>query len=385
MNKKIIFRIVTSNYCIETHLQNTLKLVPNDYFLYVLGDNVNKYNLTFTNITFIDVPIKRKFSIFYDIYAILKLSFLIRKYKPTIIHSLMMKAGLLSAILGKFFKIEYRIHTFTGQIWQNETYVKKLFLKFIDKIINNFNTVCLTDSLSQSNFLYSENIRTKNNNTLPYLLNGSISGIDFDVFDLEKIKKYKSNHMRTLNITDDDFIIGYIARKSLDKGVLDMLYIFKEVSSLNSNLKLLFIGPDESNGLVENFLSENIYIKEKIIAFDFISNHHEYLSLCKILCLPSYREGFGSIVIDAAALNIPTIGYDVYGLIDSINIEYNGKLIPRGNKEIFISELSNLINNKEALKTLSKNCRNYALEFYDSKLINKELYKFYENLRWKKY
>ncbi len=385
MNKKIIFRIVTSNYCIETHLLNTLKRVPNDYFLYVLGDNVSKYNSIFNNVFFIDVPIKRNFSIFYDIYAIFKLSFLLIKYKPLIIHSLMMKAGLFSAILGKMFKTEYRIHTFTGQIWQNETFINKLFLKFIDIIINNLNTVCLTDSLSQSNFLYSENIRTKNNKKLPYLLNGSISGIDFDLFDLEKVNKYKKELLYSLNIHNDDFIIGYIARKSVDKGVLDMLFIFKEVLKINNNLKLLFIGPDESNGLVDKFLLEHSDINDKIISLNFVTNHHEYLSLCKILCLPSYREGFGSIVIDAAALNIPTIGYDIYGLTDSINTKYNGKLIPVGNKEIFISELNYLIKNKEVLNALSKNCRNYALEFYDSKLINRELYKFYEKLRWIKY
>ena len=138
----------------KTHLNNTLNLIPDDYMIYVIGDKVEKFNFLHKNVFFLNVPIKRNFSLFFDFYSFIKLSILIIKYKPVIIHSLMMKSGILSSISGKILRVKCRIHTFTGQVWQNEPLIKRSFLKFIDSVINNLNTICLTDSQSQSIFLY---------------------------------------------------------------------------------------------------------------------------------------------------------------------------------------------------------------------------------------
>jgi glycosyltransferase involved in cell wall biosynthesis len=95
------------------------------------------------------------------------------------------------------------------------------------------------------------------------------------------------------------------------------------------------------------------------------------------MCLPSHREGFGSIVIDAAAIGVPTVGYRIPGLIDSISDNYSGILVPFGNIESFVNEIVELISNTVKLKEMSINSRKYVEEKFDANLVNQSMFDFY--------
>jgi glycosyltransferase involved in cell wall biosynthesis len=191
----------------------------------------------------------------------------------------------------------------------------------------------------------------------------------------------KKKLLNLYHIEDNQFILGYIARKSIDKGCIDMLKIFSQIliKTNNKKIKLLFIGPDESNGLLSNYYKSNPLIKNNIIDLGFVNNHYNYLSICNLMCLPSHREGFGSIVIDAAAIGVPTIGYKIPGLIDSISDNYSGKLVPFGNVELFTEIVIDFINNSKKLKQFSINARKYVEERFDADLLNQEMFNFYIN------
>ena len=54
-----------------------------------------------------------------------------------------------------------------------------------------------------------------------------------------------------------------------------------------------------------------------------------------IFCLPSYREGFGTVIIEAAACGLPSIGSNIYGLSDAI---IDGKTGLIAKPSIFMNE-----------------------------------------------
>ena len=83
------------------------------------------------------------------------------------------------------------------------------------------------------------------------------------------------------------------------------------IDNQDINLKLFFIGPYEEEIKISDFLKTNI---NKVIDIGSVDNHLQFISITNVLCLPSYREGFGSIIIDAAAMKVPSLGYDIPGL-----------------------------------------------------------------------
>ncbi len=376
MKKIRVLRIVTSSYCVPAHLSNTLNRIPDGFEVIVVGDSVTQFESDFPNSSFIDLRIERDISVINDLIALFKLCRLIYLLKPHCIHSIMTKAGLLSSVAGFVMNVPVRVHTFTGQIWYNKSWIKQYFYKMNDRLICFLSNYCFTDSKSQSDFLFENGIKIKGNK-IPFLGYGSLSGVDFNktIFPSDFTRK---NLRKELGFYDKDKIIGFIARKSIDKGGLEILKIFKELIKLDSNVSLLFIGPDESNGIIENYLIENTELNEKICSLDFVKDHFKYLSVIDILALPSHREGFGSIVIDSSSMYVPVVGYNVVGLSDSISHKVNGILVEYGNLKEFVRVLFELLHNDDYRIKLGKSSYEYAKENFSADYLSQLLFSFYE-------
>lgn len=377
-NSKIkLLRVVTQAEVVPWHLKNFIDRSYNDYDLYIAGNGVSKYKAEYPNVTFIDFDIQRKISFFLDVKAVVELVIICIKVRPQIIHSIMPKSGLLASVAGLIAFVPTRIHTFTGQVWMREKGISRFFYKMFDKMVFNLNTVCLTDSPSQSVFL-ANNGFLANNKPISYLGKGSLSGVNLDKFD-SKIIKNRNELRNKLGIRENDFVFVYLARKSIIKGIVELFESFNKLAHL-PNVKLLFIGPDESEGRLEMLYQQYSSIRQNIICLDIVKDHELYLAVSDVLCLPSSSEGFGSVVIEAAALGVPTIGFDIVGLSDSVENNVSGILVPFKDINKFSEAMSYLYHDKEALKKMKLNAQNRVLKYFSADVIfdyQNEFYKSY--------
>jgi len=337
-----VVRVVTASYVVPWHLANTLKRAPADFEVSVVGHDVSSCQDTYPDVRWVDIDLNRKINLFSDLLALFELCRLFIAYKPDIVHSIMPKAGLLTAIAGFFCRVPVRIHTFTGQIWVNTSGPARMFYYWLDRLINSLNTICLTDSPSQSEFLLANKI-SHSGSALPVLSKGSLSGVDMARFNLPALSEEVGNLRKKLGLVESDFVFAYIARKTRDKGAVDVLRAFAAVAGKHPNARLLFVGPDESVGEIESFLKSNPQLLDNVINVGKVENHELYLAISDVLCLPSYREGFGSIVIDAAALGVPAIGSNIPGLVDSIEDGKTGILFPAGDVDVLAGIMTDFL------------------------------------------
>ncbi len=328
-NKLKVVRVVTASYVVPWHLGNTLKRMPEDFEVCVVGQGVSSCRNLYPHVKWVDINIDRKLDPLTDIMALFALCRFFLIYKPDIVHSIMPKSGLLTAIAGFFCRVPVRIHTFTGQVWATNSGMAKALYYAVDKLINALNTLCLTDSPSQSEFLFEHKI-TNDGRPLPVLLKGSLSGVDISRFDRQILANQADQLRESLKINKSDFVFAFIARKSQDKGSIDVLKAFARVAGVHPYAKLLFIGPDESGGEIERLRKSDPGLFNNVFDIGQVDNHEAYLAITHVLCLPSYREGFGTIVIDAAALAVPALGSNISGLKDSIEDGKTGRLFPAG-------------------------------------------------------
>ncbi len=374
-----VMRVVTAPYCIDFHLAYTLKNMQNDFEVCVVGNGVSKFRDGYPNIAWVDLPLERKPSLLKDITATVRLYRLIRKWKPDVTHSLMPKAGLIAAIAAFLARVPVRMHTYTGQVWATKSGASKYVLWFFDWVVNALNTVCLTDSKSQSLLLANHYICHRGK-PLPIISQGSLSGVDLSRFNRVTLRSKADNLRGKLGIEEGTFIFSYIARKTRDKGAIDMLLSFLQVVEKYPDAKLLFVGPDDSLGEVDKLFSCNPVLESSVIRVDeAVTNHEVYLMLSNVLCLPSYREGFGSIVIDAASLGVPTIGYEIMGLIDAVVKNETGVLVPVGNKASFTGAMINFVEDPEYVRKLGEAAKERVYKYFDANIIYAEQKKFYHN------
>jgi glycosyltransferase involved in cell wall biosynthesis len=328
------------------HLANTLKRMPVDFDVTVVGQGVSINRDEYPAVKWLDTDLNRKVSLFFDLRSLWLLCQFFRRHQPDIVHSIMPKAGLLCALAGFICRVPVRLHTFTGQTWANKKFPARHALRLVDRIVAMLNTVCLTDSASQSEFLYRHHI-SHGGKPLPVLGKGSLSGVDLGRFAYPA-RDARSDSLRgELGIGAEEFVFAYIARKSRDKGVIDMILAFSRAAASHPEARLLFIGPDESDGALPALRTSSPALFKHVVEVDRVDNHEAYLSISDVLCLPSHREGFGSIVIDAAAMAVPAIGYRITGLVDSITDGETGMLVPDGDVEKFSQAMLTMLENRK--------------------------------------
>jgi len=108
------------------------------------------------------------------------------------------------------------------------------------------------------------------------------------------------------------------------------------------------------------------------------------MAIADVLCLPSYREGFGTVVIEAAAMAVPTVGTDIYGLVDSIMHEETGLLVPPKNAEALVSAISRLLNDSTLRLRMGEAAKRRAHALFDAEKVNQQVAEEYHSLLLKK-
>ncbi|MDR6917754.1 glycosyltransferase involved in cell wall biosynthesis [Pseudomonas sp. 3296] len=277
--------------------------------------------------TYIPVNIEREINPIKDFLSLITLISTFRKNKFDIVHSTTPKAGLLCAIAGVFSGTKIRLHTFTGQPWATMSGVKRTILKTCDKIIGLLNTHCYADSESQKKFLVSCGIIKAEK--ISVIGAGSLAGIDLNRFDPSRYSSEKLSVLRAdLGIPESAKVLLFVGRITPDKGIKELVSAFGEIVSKDNNIFLVLVGPFESVG--EDIVRQvkDVNIRKNIKKVGYSDEPEKYMALADLLCLPSYREGFGTVVIEAAAMGTPTIGTDIYGLTDAIVDGETGVLVP---------------------------------------------------------
>jgi glycosyltransferase involved in cell wall biosynthesis len=351
-----VVRVVTASYVVPWHLGNTLRQMPGDFAVTVIGQDVSSNQDAYPGIQWVDIDLNRKISLFADLLSLWKLCRFFRAHQPDIVHSIMPKAGLLAALAGFICRVPIRLHTFTGQTWSNKRPVARFFLYALDRTINTLNTLCLTDSPSQSAFLHRHKISFRGG-PLPVLGKGSLSGVDPLRFDDPGRAGLAEALRAELGIGKQDFVFGFIARKSRDKGAIDMVRAFSKLAGLHPEARLLFVGPDESAGELPALKAATPAMFKNVLDIGLVHNHESYLCLCDVLCLPSRREGFGSIVIDGAAARVPTIGSNIVGLVDSIEDGKTGILVPAGDEDSLVQAMRSMMHDRAHCRELGAAAR----------------------------
>ncbi|WP_445946124.1 glycosyltransferase family 4 protein [Shewanella sp.] len=332
------------------------------------------------DISLIEIEISRDVDLFNDLRSLYKLYMCFKENKFDVVHSTTPKAGLLCSFAGFLARVPLRLHTFTGQTWVDKTGLSRLLFKCLDKYIIKLNHHCYTDSLSQLSFLVSENVC--NRKDISVLGDGSLAGVDVNRFNiLNYTENYKSELRSSLGISLDSLIITFVGRMNKDKGVKELIVSFNKLIDSNVDSILLLIGPFDGQLLFDGIdLEAYVHNHPKIKLIGFTSKPEDYLAISDIFCLPSYREGFGTVIIESAAMTIPAVASNIYGITDAVQDGKTGILVEVKNPQSLFEALSKLSNDSSLRTIMGKNAHERVLENYTSNVVSSLVIKDYLRL-----
>ena len=323
-----------------------------------------------TYINYIPVKMSRGVS-FSGITATYKLYRIFRKQKFDVVQYSTPNASFYSSIASYFARIKIRIYSQWGLIYVSFSGVKRAVFKRIEKITCLFSSRIQPDSYGNLHYCIQEKLYRESK--VKVIWNGSASGVNFNRFDINSKKLWRIQFRERYGIPINTFVIGFVGRITKDKGINELLSAFKIFIADKNDVMMIIAGQPEGIDTLDFELFEWSKSSDKIIYSGFLSKIEYLYSSIDAFILPSYREGFGSVLIESLAMENIVVTTDIPGPSEVISHKKNGfKVRPRNTSDL-VEILEFIYFNREDSSKMAMSGRLMVMERYDSVTLQKKI------------
>ncbi len=276
----------------------------------------------------IRVPIERKIDLLRDPLALIQLARVMATARFDAVITIAPKAGFIGMIAAALTRVPYRCHVFQGEVWATRTGLMRRLLRATDGLVGLLASETLVVSNGERAFLIGEGILSAARSRV--LGAGSIIGVDTTRFAPNAEQRRVAR--AAAGIAEGVTLILFLGRLQRDKGVLDLVAAWTDLARAKPDVSLAVVGPDEEGLTPEIRSSVPAELAGRLHLSGETSAPEHWMAAADILCLPSYREGFGNVIIEAAACAIPSGATGIYGLADAIVDGATGLVYPAGDR-----------------------------------------------------
>ena len=323
-----------------------------------------------------NAPIERPISIVNDLKALFALYRIFKRERFDSTHSVTPKAGLLTSVASWMAGIKVRIHIYTGQVWATRKGMMRSLLKMMDKIIATFDNHILVDGNGQRQFLIKEGVLKSENSQV--LANGSISGVKLERFVISD--DVRRAERENFGFKDDDVVYIFLGRLNHDKGIGELYEAFNKLVVECPKSKLMLYGTDEENYEAKSSAYSNLKRNENFFYPGRTNKPYDALQGGDVFVLPTWREGFGSSVIEAQALGLPVITSDAYGVVDASVPNETGLRCKVNDPEGLYVCMKQYYEHPELIKIHGEAGKKRVFNLFDCNVVSAAWMKFYEEL-----
>jgi glycosyltransferase involved in cell wall biosynthesis len=378
-------RIVTVPWLLETVLKEQLRcVVRSGIKLTLVANPAPGFQSLADDVGAVvaAIPMQRVPAPTYDLSSLFRLVSFFKRNRFDIVHSSTPKAGLLTALAGTIARVPVRIHTFTGQPWVELSGLRRRIPMECDRITGKLMTHTYADSPSQREFLIAEGLISPGK--IISLRSGSIAGVDLERFSFDAWGgEAGSQTRRELGISSEALVIIFVGRVTKQKGIVELVEAFETTRRAGFDVHLIVIGPlePERDPLPAETL-HSLRQDQHIHFLGFRSHPEKYMGASDILSLPSYREGFGSVAVEAAALRLPTVVTRVTGLVDAVVENVTGLVVPAKDPIALTKALTCLLKSRELRNKLGNAGWQRVVHNFDARQVNAAVVAEYRRLHY---
>ncbi len=294
------------------------------YDVYLMSQKHHKEELFCKRegITHLPLTIDSEINPIKDIFTIIQIIRHFRAVRPDIINVGTPKVGLLGMIVGSLMGVKKRIYTCRGLRFETETGIKRKILILMEKWTMQMahKVIYVSPSLLKAASSYGIADMKK----AIVIGFGSSNGVNITDFDRAKIDSQKVAALKHQYDLEDKKVIGFVGRITEHKGSFELVQAFENIYQKHPDTRLILMGHIKTDPVFEARFKNH----PGIVAIPFNDDVPLHMALFDIFVLPSWREGFPNVTIQAAAMGIPVVVSDATGCVDSVNNNVNGGIFP---------------------------------------------------------
>lgn len=304
------------------------------------------------------IPMRREIAPFADFVSLVRLWRLLDRLKPDMTEFSTPKAGLLGAMASMLCRVPARVYFLRGLKLETCSGVKRRILLAAERLASACSHVvlCNSDSLRKEALALGVASESK----LYLLGDGSSNGVD-----VERFQPGPSNLRKRLGLPQVAPVVGFVGRLTRDKGLPELIEAFDAILTARPDAHLLLVGWFDA---AEDALSEDLRVRinnnPRIHLTGFVPDTAPYYRVMDVMVLPTWREGFPNVVLEAAATGIPVVTTLSTGSRDAVVPEVTGLLIPPGYPVAIREAVLQLLSNPERRSRMGEAARAWVLDHY---------------------
>ncbi len=320
------------------------------------------------------VPMERGISPLKDLVSFVRLWRLLWRIKPDIAEFSTPKAGLLGSMAARLAGVPRRVYMLRGLRLETAAGLKRQFLLMAERMSARCAHIVLCNSASLRGKALA--LRVAPGSKLQLLGPGSSNGVD-----IERFSPGLTDLRDRLNLPVKAPVLGFVGRLTEDKGLPDLIVAFDLILEKRPDAYLLLVGWfDASEDALDAQLRARIENHPRIICTGYLENTAPFYRAMDLLILPTWREGFPNVVLEAAATGIPVITTFSTGARDAVVPEVTGLLIPPGYPQAICEAVLKLLRDPELRKQMGVAARSRVIEHFVNEHILGLTAAFYKSL-----
>ena len=322
----------------------------------------------------IGLPIRRGIAPFADVVSLARLWWRLLRLRPDLTEFSTPKAGLLGNIAAMLAGVPVRVYMLRGLKLETSVGFKRRTLLAAERVASACAHAVLCNSPSMRAEALALGVAPARK--LSLLGEGSSNGVDLDRFS-----PGPSDARNRLGIAEDAPVVGFVGRLTRDKGLPELIEAFDAILKAEPEAHLLLVGWfDAAEDALSDVLRARIENHPRIHCTGFVDDTKPYYRAMDVMVLPTRREGFPNVVLEAAATGIPVVTTVCTGSRDSVVPEVTGLLIPPGYPEAIFEAVLTLLRNPARRRRMGKTARAWVLKNYADRRVLDLTVAYYRSL-----
>ena len=371
-----IIRATTVPQSLDTFCRGVLKKLSEKYEVVALSSPGEEMQAIAERegVRTVTVPMERHISPWKDLVALWRLVQVFRQERPTMVHSMTPKAGLLCMVAAWLTRVPVRVHTFTGLVFPTAKGMQRRLLMLTDSITCRCATYIIPEGEGVRKDLLDYGITQKPLRVLGF---GNVRGVDMHHYSRRPEVMEKAGLIRD----ESRFTFLFVGRIVRDKGLNELCEAFDQLSRENKSVRLLLVGPREDS--LDPVSEKSLEIMSSNPAVTYVGEMFGddllgYYAAADCFVFPSYREGFPNTVLEAGAMGLPSIVTDINGSREIIVENENGYIIPPQDGGALLTAMRRMMNNHRRRSYMASHARNMISCRFEQGFVRQCLFDFYD-------
>jgi glycosyltransferase involved in cell wall biosynthesis len=324
----------------------------------------------------IAVPMSRNLSPAADLVSLWRLVRVLRRERFVIAHTHNPKPGLLGQLAARLAGVPVVVNTLHGYYFHEHTpWLRRQLWVGLEKIAACCSDVILSQSKEDVGTAVRERICPAS--AIKYLGNG---------VDLRRFRpsgpEAAAAKRRALGLPVAAPVVGFVGRLVAEKGLPELLQAARLILRRLPEARFLIVGPTDhcKRDAVTPALADAHGVADACYFTGLREDLPELYALMDVFVLPSHREGFPRVLLEAAAMGVPAVVTDVRGCREAVEHGRNGLHVPLRDVSALADAILRLLLDRGLAGRLGEQAREIAAERFDERRVFATVRAEYERL-----